>query len=194
MSATNDVGEGDLSPAVFIIAAKVPEKPTNLQEVSADTTQITISWTSAADNGTPLLDHKIYWNGGSGASYALLEASVGVVNQYSTSPTESDLTDGNEYRFKIVAVNAVGDGAVSDAIAIYAATVPNAPAAPAMVSQSDVSITIQWTDNALVDTGGSPVIDYKVYWDNAEGTGDFYELAATTAPAFTYTVGSVTAG
>ena len=30
VTATNDVGEGDRSPAVFIIAAKVPEKPTNL--------------------------------------------------------------------------------------------------------------------------------------------------------------------
>ena len=146
------------------------------------------------DNGTPLLDHKIYWNNGAGASYDLLEASIGVVNQYSTSPTNADLTDGSEYRFKVVAVNAVGDGAVSDAIAIYAATVPNAPAPPTLVSQSDVSITIQWTDNVLADTGGSPVIDYKIYWDNAEGAGNFYELAATTAPDFTYTVGSVTAG
>lgn len=63
-----------------------------------------------------------------------------------------------------------------------------------MVSQSDAAITIRWTDNALADTGGSPVTDYKIYWDNAEGAGDFYELAATTATDFTYTVGSVTAG
>jgi hypothetical protein len=117
-----------------------------------------------------------------------------VVTQYSTSTSVADLTDGAEYRFKVAAENAVGDGAISDGVAIYAATVPNAPAAPTMVSQSGTSITIQWTDNGSSDTGGSPVFDYRIYWDNAAGDGVFTELAETTAPDFTFTTGDVEAG
>jgi titin len=37
VSALNDVGEGAQSPAVYIYAAKVPEAPTGLAKVSADT-------------------------------------------------------------------------------------------------------------------------------------------------------------
>ena len=56
------------------------------------------------------------------------------MTQYSTLEHTSDLTDGAEYRFKLVAFNAVGDGAISNQVAIVAATVPNTPDAPALLS------------------------------------------------------------
>jgi hypothetical protein len=37
-------------------------------------------------------------------------------------------------------------------------------------------ISIQWTAS---QTGGDPITDYKVYWDNAEGA-DFINIAETT--------------
>jgi hypothetical protein len=52
------------------------------------------------------------------------------------------LTDGNLYKFKLIAVNAVGDGAISESVSIYAATKPDAPAAPTLKSQSRTSIDI----------------------------------------------------
>lgn len=125
-----------------MIAALTPEKPTNLLKVSADTTQITFSWTAAVDNGSPLTDHKVYWNAGSGSTFSLLEEDLGVISQYSTAPTTADLTDGAIYRFKVVALNAVGPGTVSDSVSIIAATVPDAPAAPTLLSQSSTSISI----------------------------------------------------
>ena len=65
-----------------------------------------------------------------------------MVTQYSTTPAVADLTDGAEYRFKLVAYNAVGDGAASDQVTIVAATVPGTPATPELLSQSDVAISI----------------------------------------------------
>jgi hypothetical protein len=44
------------------------------------------------------------------------------------------LTAGSLYKFKITAINVIGEGALSNEFAIYAATVPAAPAAPLMVS------------------------------------------------------------
>lgn len=61
-----------------------------------------------------MIGYKVYWNDGSGVPNKLLESELDVVTEYSTSPTKTDLTDGADYRFKIVAFNAVGDGAFSD--------------------------------------------------------------------------------
>ena len=101
---------------------------------------------------------------------------------------------GASYRFQIQALNAVGEGDLSDEIAIYAATVPGNPSAPTMVSQSETQISIQWTALPSGSDGGSPVTDYKVYWDNGESLGNFYLKQATTTPAMSFTATSLTAG
>ena len=44
VSAVNEVGEGDQSVAAEFIAGTLPSVPRNLAKVSADVTQITISW------------------------------------------------------------------------------------------------------------------------------------------------------
>lgn len=136
----------------------------------------------------------MYWNNGSGAPNQLLESDLEVVTQYSTSPTVSDLTDGADYRFKIVAFNAVGDGAYSEQVSIVAATKPAAPTPPQLLSQSDEAISIQWVESPLSDNGGSPILDYKIYYDNALGNNNFILLAASTTPDLTFTLTSVTPG
>lgn len=114
VSAINAVGESDLSAEVVTIAALKPLAPSGLAKVSADVTQITFNWVAADPQGSPLLGYKIYWNNGSGTTNILLESALDVVTQYSTTQAVSDLTDGAEYRFKLVAFNAVGDGDISD--------------------------------------------------------------------------------
>ena len=64
----------------------------------------------------------------------MLKADLPVVTQFSTSTEVADLTDGADYRFKLVAFNAVGDGAFSELLSIVAATVPLAPSAPLLLS------------------------------------------------------------
>ena len=107
--------------------------------------------------------------------------------QYSTSPQVASLTAGALYKFKTAALNAIGEGNLSDEVSIYAATVPGAPSAPTLVSQSDAGISIQWTSLPLDNNGGSPVTDYRVYWDNGEGLGQYYLRLASTTPSLTYT-------
>ena len=69
----------------------------------------------AADSqGSPLLGYRIYWNNGAGTANQLLVEDLDVTTEFSTSPTVSDLNDGAEYRFKILAFNAVGDGLISE--------------------------------------------------------------------------------
>lgn len=193
VSAINAVGEGELSDEIVIIAALVPLAATSLTKVSANTEQITFSWVAAPEQGSPLLGYKVYWNNGSGTANTIIQSNYAVATQYSTTEYVADLTDGAEYRFKLVAFNAVGDGAVSAQVAIVAATVPNTPAAPSLLSQSDEAISIQWVASAPSENGGSPIIDYRVYYDSGLG-GSFTLLAESTTPDLFYTLTTVEAG
>ena len=76
----------------------------------------------------------------------LLAASVGVVAQWSTSGTISAqaIVDGAYYQFSVVAVNDIAPGSQSAVIGIYAASVPSAPNAPTLVSQSANAISFTW--------------------------------------------------
>ena len=142
-----------------------------------------------------MIGYRVYWNNGSGGNaVVLLENDIGVVTQYSTTSAIADLTeDGAQYRFKLVAFNAVNDGAASESIAIYAATVPATPDAPTLLSQSDEAISIQWSASPTSANGGSPILDYRVYYDEGLG-GSFSQLTDTTTPDFEYTLTNVVAG
>ena len=50
-------------------------------------------------------------------------------------------------------------------------------------------------DLPTASNGGSPVIDYKIYWDNGAGDGNFDTvLASSTYPLLEYTASGLTAG
>ena len=72
------------------------------------------------------------------------------------------LTPGVNYGFAIKAINIVGVSDLSSLEIIMSATVPDAPSTPVMVSQSETQITISWSPSS--NDGGSPLIDYKLYW------------------------------
>lgn len=82
---------------------------------------------------------------------------------------------------------------MSSPVSIYAATIPNAPAAPLKKSQSSTTITIKWSAQAANTNGGSTITDYKIYWDNGQAN-NFVLLAASTHPNFEHTVSSLTSG
>jgi hypothetical protein len=42
--------------------------------------------------------------------------------------------------------------------------------------------------------GGSPITDYKLYWDDPEDLDGFILLAENTLPNYSYTVSGLTAG
>lgn len=99
-------------------------------------------------------------------------------------------------------MNRIGVGAASSEVQIYAAKVPEAPAAPTLISQSATEITIAWADmsgrrlqeSVTVRNGGSPILDYKLLWDNPEDDQEFIVLAENTLPSYTYTVRNLTPG
>ena len=196
--AFNIYGDGILSePAVIITPAAAPDAPTALTLVSADSSQITFSWTPPYDGGKPITDYKLFWdNGSAGASFvAATPSSVGDATPQVTVNT--GLSPGTFYQFKVLAVNEISDGALSDAVSFIAADYPDAPTNVVKVLADAGQIQISW--QAPIIDGGSSVINYHVYMDGvvvtpAEGTSGlthWTESAVNSGQTHDFTVSAV---
>lgn len=109
VSALNAKGEGPRSDVVMMKANSPPSAPTDLVADAGNGT-VALTWeTPANTGGSPITGYKVY-RGTSADSLVLLD-TVGVVTSY----TDDNVTNGQTYYYKVSAVNAIGEGAMSDA-------------------------------------------------------------------------------
>jgi hypothetical protein len=141
----------------------VPDAPvslTNVPEIT-DESKIKFTWVDgASDGGTSVIDYKLFY---AKQGEAFTELAVGVLTQsYTTSVT---LDSGDNYEFKVQSRNSVGYSLDSETIVIRAARIPDAPISLANdpTTTTDQIISFTWSDGAF--DGGSPVIDYAIYYD-----------------------------
>jgi len=102
---------GAMALAVFLIGSPsghtVPSAPQNLQ-ATAGYHLVTLTWAGpSSDGGSAITGYRIY-RGTSGGGETLL-SSVGNTSSF----TDSGLAAGQAYYYKVAAVNAVGEGAMS---------------------------------------------------------------------------------
>lgn len=131
-----------------------PSQPLNLAAVPTDG-QVSLTWTPPTyDGGSPVLNYRIYRRTG----YASEEyvAQIGTIPMY----TDSGLTNGVSYSFRVAARNVVGEGLRSDVAETIPATVPGPPLGLAAVAESRL-VTLTWIPP--VDNGGSVLTNYAIY-------------------------------
>ncbi|MFP4546207.1 MAG: fibronectin type III domain-containing protein, partial [Methanomassiliicoccales archaeon] len=127
---------------------------------SASDGKVSLTWDAPSDDGgSSISDYKIYRGTSSGqlSHYA----TTG-----STSYTDSSVTNGQDYYYKVSAVNSEGEGPKSSEVSATPEssgenTVPSEPV-NVRAEMIDGSITLTW--NPPADDGGSAVSQYKVYW------------------------------
>lgn len=90
------------------MAAVVPDAPSAPTASSVDETSITITWAELAtenNGGSPVTDYRIYY--AIGAASSTFNG-----NNYSSGTTSFTLsvTSGETYKFKIAALNYIGEG------------------------------------------------------------------------------------
>ena len=76
-----------------------------------------------------------------------------------TTATANDLTTGEMYKLRMIAINAVDRSLVSEILTTYAAKVPDAPATPTSSFADETSMTIDWI---APYNGGSPITKYII--------------------------------
>lgn len=120
-------------------------------------------------------------------TYSLFESNV-------QSPfIVTGLTAGAVYAFKTKARNLVGYSELSDPVSILAAQTPGPPVNLANVEAITTSTQVGLSWQVPAFTGGSALIDYRLFTDSATGGVTFTEVAAGLT-ALEYTVTSTTQG
>jgi hypothetical protein len=172
VAAVNFIGESLMSePTISIIASEVPSAPLLLSQIEATETSIEFSWNPPLyDNGSPVEYYHVY------------------IDDFRTSPDEGiaalstvqtdRIITGFQHEFKVSAVNGRGEGVQSEPILIYAATISTKPANVRRKEAGSDFVTVQW--DAPLSDGGTPILDYEVWWDLGAQNGVFELLTSST--------------
>ncbi len=180
ISAVNSVGEGALSSEISYIPASVPTAPQNFA-VSSGNQQLVLNWGAPLDNGgATITSYKVYRSTTSGAETLLTSGGCSGLGSVLTC-TDSGLTNGTTYYYKISAVNSVGEGALSSESSATTFTTPTAPQNFAAISGKQ-KIVLNWT--APSNNGGSSITNYEIYRGASSG-GE--TLLAEVGSVLTYT-------
>lgn len=120
IAAVNAAGTSSYSSAsTAVIPAGVPVAP-GAPTPTAGNASVSLSWTAPSNNGSAITDYKIYYATSENGTYTLFSDTVTTT----ASVAVTGLTNGTAYYFKVAAVNAIGDGALS------AASTSSTPVAP----------------------------------------------------------------
>ena len=169
VTAVNSGGESALSnEASAIPMPPVPAQPTGIA-VSGGNGSATVSW-NAVSGAT---SYNVYY----GTSAGVTPANGNKLAAAASPQAITGLTNGTSYYFVVTAVNASGEGAVSDEKS--AVPVPPAPGKPTGIAAAagDSSVTVSWT-------AVSGATSYNIYYGTSAGvtTSNGSKLTGATSP------------
>ncbi len=151
VSARNAVGAGPASGASSpVTPAALPGQPTNVTAVAGNRSA-SVTWTAPASNGSAVTGYVV--STVAGASRISTTTAPGT-----TSVVVSGLVNGTSYSVTVAAVNAVGTGLPSTAVAVAPGAVPGAPTG-VNATRGNKSVTLSWTAPA---DNGRPITGYVV--------------------------------
>jgi fibronectin type 3 domain-containing protein len=166
VSAVNSMGEGVASnerSATPSQPANVPSAPA-LTSAAGGNASVALTWNAPSNNGgSAVTGYKVY-RGTSSGNETLL-TSLGVV----TGWTDSSVTNGTTYYYKVSAVNSVGESAASNELSATPSQPATAPSAPSLnaATPGNGSVALAWS--APSDNGGSAITGYRVYRGTSSG-------------------------
>ncbi|TLY04110.1 MAG: hypothetical protein E6K87_03605, partial [Thaumarchaeota archaeon] len=139
---------------VAVTVLTVPYAPQNLQTTSGNA-QVSLSWSAPSNNGgSAITNYNIYRSTSSGSETFI--ATTGNVLSY----TDSGLTNGQTYYYKVTAINSVGESLSSN----EASATPQLPALSVSVttdkpvySKGSASITVTVTNSTSSPISGASV-------------------------------------
>ena len=180
--AVNAVGDGAESPQSDVVTPAAPPPAPGKPAVAAGDEQVTLAWTFNGDGGSTITRWQYVKKVGENP-FEDTWNDVPNSDESTTTHIVTGLTNGTAYRFKVRAVNAVGDGAESpqsDVVTpVTPAVPPPAPGKPA-VAVGDEQVTLTWTSNG---NGGSPITGwqyvkqvgeaaFETTWTDVPGSGE----------------------
>lgn len=139
---------------------------------ASNDTAVTISWNALitadlSNGGADVITYEVYWNAGIFASsFTLLTGSVSTPLITSSYTQDSGISAGNDYTFKVRAVNQFGEGSFSNLVSVRAASAPGTISAVGFILDS-TSIRISWN---IPNNHGATIRNYTILFKNAEAS------------------------
>lgn len=155
VSAVNAVGESLMSNEVNARSASIPDAPANLAGTGGYR-QVALAWSAASPNGSAVTNYKIYKKLTSGVGNGDYFTTIGNLTNF----TDMSLEDNTHYYYKVSAINALGEGPLSNEADVRTATIPDSPVGLGIYS-GDKQILFSWEPPA--NDGGSSITSYNVY-------------------------------
>ena len=155
--AYQTAGEGLFSAYDTAAPLTAPASPTLNASVDTAKGATVLNWNAPDDGGSPITGYQVYRGVTPGAAtpYATSDG---------TSFTDTGVTAGSTYYYRVVATNAAGSSAPSNEVSATPTTLPGAPTLVAAAGKSQVKLS--WT---APSNGGTPITGYAVYRGTAAG-------------------------
>ena len=170
IAAHTPVGTGTQSGAVSSTPYTIPNAPTGLTAVGGNA-HATLDWASPAFNGgSAIIGYNVYRSTSETGDYSIVNSPSD--NTY----IDTGLTNGQIYWYKVSAVNAAGEGAMTAPASTIPFTVPNAPTGLTAVG-GNAQVTLNWT--APIFNGGSAIDYYVIYQNGIAQAGHLTEITTT---------------
>lgn len=177
IEAVNAIGAGESSTIVYLAAASVPDAPSTLVFETATRTSISFAWSPPSDDGgSSITGYKAYMNDFTDDKDVLVYDGSSRPSVLSFNMT--GLTADNFYRFKVTALNRVGESLTSDYSTFYCADLPGSPGAPTLVSSNTSAVTFEWTPP--VDSGGADINYYEIFYKRSTASESAWVSIGTT--------------
>jgi hypothetical protein len=173
IEAKNEYGYSQYSSGVTLLAAYIPEIPTDVTTL-IDGDRVKVSWTLASENGSPITEYKVYIKE-IGTEVFTQESSdcdgthsTVITNKFchidiSTLIASFNLDGGDTIYAKVVAVNAYGETDYSaESNGAYFTRVPDSPInlVEDITQRASNKNGVTWSDGA--NSGGSPISSYRI--------------------------------
>ena len=151
-SATSDIVVGD-----------VPDPPTNLRRDVWAADEVGLTWTASVSGTGPIMGYTVQYSGDNGASWIEFSTTT------QTQLTVTGLTEGDEYQFRVIASNAVGESSPSEVLTEVAGLLPSLPQDISATVEFDAGqIWLQWSEPA---SSGSTAVETYTVEQNINDTG-----------------------
>lgn len=140
-------GAGQSRPTdVINVRTFAPDQPTEALATVLSSTNIRVTWTDQSDNEVTFRVERC-----AGSDSCVDFAPVASLPENTVEFSDTDVVVNQTYRYRIVAVNPVGDSPASD-ITTANTLLPDAPASLVVTTQSASQVALTWDDIASNET------------------------------------------
>lgn len=161
--AVNHIGES-LPVSLTIIAASVPQQLQTPVLILSTPSSITIQASPPSFTGGAQITSYAFTRD-QGPTTSFMAQFTSATNSY----LFTGLTAGTQYRFKVAAINSIGQGAWSSVVSFYACTNPDDPSSFVMTSQGQDHLSVAWS--SPTNQGGCSVSGYLLSLENINDPG-----------------------